>query len=377
MFRSFFNPITMKTIQQLLLMFLISMGIFISCSKEKEPVTPTPIPTPTPTSPTPYNIIVPAIFAQTLPPPFVPTDNPMTVEGVELGRKLFFDPILSGDGTQSCASCHAPANAFVDTNQFSTGIDGLQGNRNAMPIFNMAWNYGNKYFWDGRAIGIEGQAFEPVTNPIEMHNTWPSAVASLQSHPTYPNLLQAAFGTSTIDSVLVVKAIAQFERTLISGNSKFDRYLLGLEALTPQEATGFNLFMDQQGGDCFHCHGSAGNPLWTDNEFHNNGLDATFTDLGLGAVTGNPADNGKFKTPSLRNLVFTPPYMHDGRFETLDEVLDFYSTGVQMSATIDPMMEHAANGGAQLTPSEKAALKAFLLTLTDSSFINNPNFQAP
>ena len=357
--------------------FLI-LVLFYACEKDDEKVIPTPVPPPPiSSSPTPVPLNIPTIFAQTLPPPLIPSNNPQTVEGVALGRKLFYDPILSGNGTQACASCHAPANAFVDTNRFSTGIDFLQGNRNAMPIFNIAWNFTDKYFWDGRALGVEGQAFGPVVNPIEMHNTWVNAVSSLQSHPTYPSLFNAAFGTTTIDSVLVTKAIAQFERTLISANSKFDRFLLGLEALTPQEASGFNLFMDQQGGDCFHCHGSGGNPLWTDNMFHNNGLDATFTDLGLGAITSNPADNGKFKTPSLRNLVFTPPYMHDGRFQTIDEVIDHYSTGVVMSSTIDPMMEYATQGGVQLTPSEKADLKAFLLSLTDNDFVVNPAFQAP
>lgn len=190
-------------------------------------------------------------------------------------------------------------------------------------------------------------------------------------------MFQDAFGTSIIDSNLVAKAIAQFERTLISGNAKFDQFLLGQTALSPQELNGFNLFMDENGGDCFHCHGNAANPLWTDNDFHNNGLDATFTDNGLGIITGNPSDNGKFKTPSLRNLAYSAPYMHDGRFATLDEVLEHYSTGVVMSTTIDPLMQHAAFGGVQLTPSEKADLKAFLLSLSEPGFITNVSFQNP
>lgn len=328
-------------------------------------------------TPTPAQIAIPAIFSQTIPAPFIPSNNPLTVEGVELGRKLFFDPILSGDGTQSCATCHAPDLAFTDTNQFSTGIDGLQGDRNSMPIFNMAWNFSGKFFWDGRAPSIEAQAIGPVVNPIEMHNTWPAAMSDLQAHPTYPNLFLAAFGTNTIDSNLVTKAIAQFERTIVSGNSRFDKYLLGQISLTPAEIGGFNVFMTESGGDCFHCHGNSANPLWTDNMFRNNGLDATFTDLGLGAITGNSADNGKFKTPSLRNLVFTAPYMHDGRFKTIDEVLEHYSTGVKLSSTIDPDMQFAGQGGVQMTPQEKADLKAFLLALTDSSFINNPAYKAP
>ncbi|MCO6501212.1 MAG: cytochrome-c peroxidase [Vicingus serpentipes] len=336
-----------------------------------------PPPPPTNGTATPAQITIPTIFSQLLPPPLIPPNNPLTVEGIELGRRLFFDPILSGDGTQSCATCHAPDIAFTDTNQFSTGIDGLQGNRNSMPIFNVAWNFSQKFFWDGRAPNVEAQAIGPVVNPIEMHNTWPAAMASLQAHPTYPNLFLAAFGTNVIDSILVTKAIAQFERTIVSGNSRFDRYLLGQISLTPSEISGFNVFMTESGGDCFHCHGNSANPLWTDNTFRNNGLDATFTDLGLGAITGNPADNGKFKTPSLRNLVFTAPYMHDGRFATIDEVLEHYSTGVKLSSTIDPDMQFSGQGGVQMTPQEKADLKAFLLALTDSSFINNPAYKAP
>lgn len=325
----------------------------------------------------PIDLDVPQLFQQNLLPPVIPADNPQTVEGITLGRKLFFDPILSGDGTQSCASCHAPDAAFSDRRRFSVGINGIEGDRNAMPLFNLAWNWNQSFFWDGRAIGLEEQALFPVTDPIEMHNTWMNAMQSLQNHSEYPRLFEAAFGTSTIDSTLVTKAIAQFERTLISGNAKFDRFLRGEESLTPQEASGFNVFMAEEGGDCFHCHGSAANPLWTDNEFHNNGLDSFITDKGLGAITGNPADDGKFRTPSLRNLVFTAPYMHDGRFATIDEVLEHYSSNVANTVNTDPLMQFAFQNGVQMTEAEKADLKAFLLTLTDSSFITNPDFQAP
>lgn len=334
-------------------------------------------PTPTPYDPTPAPLQIPQLFAQYINPPVIPSNNPQTVEGIALGRRLFYDPILSSDSSQSCSTCHMPFDAFSDNNQFSTGVTGAIGTRNSMPIFNLAWNWNEKFFWDGRAISLEDQAFKPVTNPIEMNNTWANVVTALQNHPTYPNLFQSAFGTSTIDSVLVAKALAQFERTLISGNAKFDKYLRGETALTASELNGFNLFMDENGGDCFHCHGSAANPLWTDNDFHNNGLDSIFTDLGLGAVTGNPNDNGKFKTPSLRNLFFSAPFMHDGRFNTLDEVLDHYSEGLKNSPTIDPLMKSVAQGGVQLTPMEKADLKAFLMTLSEPEFVQNPDFQSP
>jgi cytochrome c peroxidase len=196
-------------------------------------------------------------------------------------------------------------------------------------------------------------------------------VARLNNHEQYPSLFAGAFPNEPISKELVAKAIAQFERTLISANSKFDRYLMGEATLTPNELNGLNVFMDEARGDCFHCHGSPNNPLWTNNDFHNNGLDAEFSDLGLGAVTGDPDDNGKFRSPSMRNLAFTAPYMHDGRFTTLEEVIDFYSEGLQNSPTIDPLMKKIDQGGAQLNAQDKADLKAFLLTLSDPSFIQN------
>lgn len=323
-------------------------------------------------NPTPQPLSVPALFQQFLLPPSVPSDNPQTKEGIALGKKLFYDPILSGDGTLACAGCHAPAFSFTDSAKFSIGIDGKPGTRNAMPVINLAWN-SNGFFWDGRAPQIEDQALGPVVNPVEMHTTWPAAVAKLQASSEYPPLFKKAFGTSTIDSMLVVKAIAQFERTMISGDSKFDKYLRQELVLDSIELAGFNIFMTEK-GDCFHCHGSPQNPLWTDNKYHNNGLDSVFTDYGRELATGNASDRGKFKTPTLRNLVFTAPYMHDGRFKTIDEVIDHYSSGVVWSSTIDPMMKKVSQGGALFDAGQKKALKAFLLTLTDSSFVTNPDF---
>jgi len=353
---------------------ILAIGILISCSSND----PTPIEEQEEVYiPTPKPLTVPPIFQQLLPSPYVPSNNAQTVEGVALGRKLFFDPILSGDGTQACATCHKPSNSFTDDSQFSIGIDGLEGNRNSMPLYNMAWNTNEKFFWDGRTIGLETQALEPVINLIEMHNTWPNAVGNLQNNATYPELFKKAFGTTTITKELTAKAIAQFERTLISANSPFDKYLLNEGTLTPQEINGFNIFMDEARGDCFHCHGNENSPLWTDNVFHNNGLDAIITDKGLGNITGDPNQDGWFKSPSLRNLAYTAPYMHDGRFETLDDVINHYSEGLVYSPTIDPLMKAVSTGGVHLTESDKADLKAFLLSLSDPSFINNPNFQDP
>jgi cytochrome c peroxidase len=323
----------------------------------------------------PYNLEIPILFAAKLIAPIVPANNPLTEEGVALGKKLFFDRILSGDGSQSCASCHNPKKAFTDQQQFSTGIQGESGERNAMPLFNLAWNFDERFAWDGKEFGLEEQALEPVSNPIEMHANWKKVTERIRQHPTYPNLFLQAFGTSKIDSIMITKAIAQFERTLISGNSKFDQFLRKETTLTPEEQNGFDVFMDEAKGDCFHCHGSNNNPLWTDNKFHNNGLDATFKDLGFGNVTGDPNDNGKFKSPSIRNLAFTAPYMHDGRFSTLEEVINHYSEGLKKSATIDPLMKNIDKGGVQLSTQDKADLKAFLLTLSDNDFIENPTFQ--
>jgi cytochrome c peroxidase len=320
---------------------------------------------------TPSSLDIPKLFEDNILAPVIPIDNPQTVEGIALGKKLFFDPILSINNTIACVDCHAPENAFTDSDKFSDGVDGIFGNRNSMPLFNLAWNYDEKFFWDGNTFSLEHQAFVPVTDPFEMKSNWADVESKLQQHAEYPSLFEKAFGASNIDSSLVTKAIAQFERTLISANSKFDKFLLGELNLSPEELNGFNVFMDEAKGDCFHCHGSDKNPLWTDNIFHNNGLDETFADLGLGAVTGDPADNGKFKSPSLRNLEFTAPYMHDGRFASLDDVINHYSQGLKNSSTIDPLMKKVDQGGVGLTDKDKADLKAFLLSLSDYDFINS------
>ncbi|WP_459741333.1 cytochrome-c peroxidase [Polaribacter sp. OB-PA-B3] len=345
--------------------YFFSFLLLMNCtSKEKDFYTPVA-----------YNLEIPTLFSDKLIAPIIPVDNPLTIEGVALGKKLFFDKILSKDNTQSCATCHTPSKAFTDNKQFSKGVSGNFGKRNTMPLFNLAWNFDELFTWDGKEFGLETQALEPVTNPIEMHADWINIAEKLNQNETYRNLFSQAFDSEKIDSTLVTKAIAQFERTLISGNSKFDKYLQGEATLTENETNGFNVFMDEERGDCFHCHGSNNNPLWTDNKFHNNGLDENFIDLGLGKITGDPNDNGKFKSPSIRNLAFTAPYMHDGRFTTLDEVINHYSEGLKRSSTIDPLMKKINQGGVNLTAKDKADLKAFLLTLTDNEFVNNPAFQ--
>lgn len=342
---------------------LLLLSLAISSCKDDEPKAELHVQTP-------YNLVIPDGF----PSPNTPSDNPLTEEGVELGRRLFYDPILSADFTQSCGSCHNQSLAFTDNgSQFSTGVTGAVGNRNAQPIINLAFNL--HFFWDGRESSLESQILEPVPNPIEMHLPWVIADQRLNANTTYKDLFRKAFNIDNIDSTYVTKAIAQFMRTLVSANSKLDKRLRNEVALTPSETNGFVIFNTEK-GDCFHCHNIDAGRLISDNQFHNNGLDAEFADLGRGAVTGNPADNGKFLTPTLRNIELTAPYMHDGRFATLEEVVEHYNSGGVPSATIDPLMKHVGSG-LDLTAQEKADLVAFLKTMTDEDFINNPDFSAP
>ncbi|MEE2700401.1 MAG: cytochrome c peroxidase [Bacteroidota bacterium] len=313
---------------------------------------------------TPYTILIPEGF----PDMDIPDNNPMTVEGVELGKKLFHDPILSRDGSQSCASCHLQASSFSDPNRFSTGIDGVQGSRNASAIINLGWM--NSFNWDGSASTLEEQGFEPVINPIEMNNTWHNVENTLNADATYKELFRKAFNIQKIDSTHVVMAIAQFERTLISANSRYDKYLRQELQLTPSELNGFVIF-NTETGDCFHCHGPH---KFMDNSFHNNALDIEpFLDIGLAKVTGVHSDNGKFKTPTLRNIEFSAPYMHDGRFATLEEVVEHYNSGGHFSSTVDPLMKKLGVG-LQLTNQQKQDLITFLKALSDTEFINNPDF---
>lgn len=302
-----------------------------------------------------------------------PVDNALTVEGIALGRMLFYEKMLSDNMTMSCATCHKQENAFDDPRPFSEGTNGVFGDRNAMAIINLGWD--KHFFWDGRRSSLEGQAHDPVTNPIEMANTWPEVVKRLQNSGKYPDLFFKAFGTKTIDSNLVTKAIAQFERTLVSFNSRFDKYFYQGDsaALTQPEINGLLLFTGK--AMCNHCHVT--NTLFTDREIRNNGLDDDPADGGLMKFTANAADRGKFKVPTLRNIAVTGPYMHDSRFNTLEEVVDFYSSNVkQGSPNLDEHMPDFGTG-INLSSQEKAELVAFLKALTDQDFLTNENFSDP
>ena len=323
---------------------------------------------------TPYSLFYPSDVFPTM---LIPEDNLLTQEGVSLGKKLFFDPILSSNNAISCASCHIQANSFSDPNQYSIGVNGDFGFRNAFSLVNIGWN--SSFNWDGSASSLENQVFEPVTNPIEMANNWAQVENDLNASSEYRNLFKQAFNIDCIDSTHVAKAIAQFERTLISYNSRYDKWTKGEVMFTNEELDGLNIFTTER-GDCFHCHG---NINFMDNSFHNNALDENFTDLGLYEVTGNELDKGLFKTPTLRNVEFSAPYMHDGRFNTLEEVIDHYNSGGVYSPTVDPLMKYVnanpygipGQTGLLLTQQEKNNLKAFLLTLSDENFIQNSNFQ--
>lgn len=311
----------------------------------------------------------------------LPATNPVTVEGVALGRFLFYDPILSRDSNLSCAGCHRQEAAFSDgPNIFSKGADNTLLSRNTLPLFNLAWY--PVLFWDGKAVSIEEQVFHPVRAHNEMNLKWDIATERINKSRFYRSAFKVAFGNRPIDSSLIAKAIAQFERTLLSYRSKYDRVIAGKDYFTKEEFEGFELMNDMTRGDCLHCHSTDENPLGTTLGFSNNGLDTItnpvdYKDKGRGAITGKAYDNGKFKIPSLRNAALTAPYMHDGRFATLEEVLDFYSEGVKPSANIDSKMEFAHQNGAHLSAEEKRKMMAFLLTLTDSAFVSDPAFSNP
>ncbi|MEQ2008997.1 MAG: MbnP family protein [Limisphaerales bacterium] len=337
---------------------------------------------------TPYRFTYAAHF----PKPALPLDNSLTEEGVALGRRLFNDPLLSRGEKQSCASCHQMDGGTVDAGKaFSLGVDGLAGKRNAMPLYNLAWK--SEFFWDGRAKSLRQQALMPIQDELEMHETLPKVVEKLKAaRPNaergtrnaeksqslltsaatgYAPMFTRAFGTPDITPERVGLALEQFLLTITSFDSKFDRVVRGEANFTAEEQRGFELFhtehdpqRGQFGADCFHCHGG---PLFQNVAFANNGLDREPKDLGRFLVTGREGDKGKFSVPSLRNVELTAPYMHDGRFERLDQAVFHYVRGVQRSETLDPNLAKHSPGGVRIPPQDLHALVAFLRTLTDES----------
>jgi cytochrome c peroxidase len=312
---------------------------------------------------TPLAFVVPAGFSQ----PELPADNPLTEEGVELGRRLFGDRRLSARNTQSCATCHRAEQAFSDERALSIGADGKTGTRNSMPLFNLAWS--PSYAWDGSKPRLRDQALAALTSAVEMHGEPKVVEAKLGRDPRVRADFAAAFGTPEVTVERIGRALEQFMLTLIAADSKFDRALRGEAELSAEEKKGFELFSTEydpargkRGADCFHCHGGT---LFTDFGFRDNGLGATHGDAARSAVTGRATDAGKFKTPSLRNVALTAPYMHDGRIGTLEDVVAHYDHGVSRTATLDPNLAKHPDAGLQLTTEEQRALVAFLRTLTE------------
>jgi cytochrome c peroxidase len=376
----FINKLNMKKVKYLSLLVVI-ISIFSSCRKDEQ------VPAPSDNNgPTPYSIVIPKYFPTEL---NIPANNPMTVEGIKLGRYLFYDGRLCGkvDTLMSCGTCHKQQYAFENGVGYAYGVTGIKTPHVMLPYINLVFN-SSGYLWNGKVEhnnpayntpttyggNLEDVVWMGVVAPHEMHSDTNKAKTAIQNISIYPPMFKAAFGSETVTFKNIAKAVAQFIRTLISSDSKFDKYMRGEESLTASEMNGYVIFNTEK-GDCFHCHGTI---LFTSNQFFNNAKDTVFNDArDRYAVTLDPADHGAYKATTLRNIELTGPYMHDGRFTTLDQVIDFYSEGLIWSPYVSPLMKKVNDGGAQLTPSEKADLKAFLLTLTDNTFITNPDFAKP
>jgi len=328
----------------------------------------------------PYQLVYPANFGNRI---NVPDDSPTTQQGVYLGRALFYETRLSANNTLSCGSCHKQELAFTDGLAFSKGVDEVATPRNSMSLANLLWT--RRFFWDGRAGSLEEQAGIPLTNPHEMGQELTVSAKKLSATNLYPPLFKQVYGDESITGERIVKAIAQFERTLISANSRYDQYLRNAYTPTADELKGMALFNQSpnpekgiRGANCSHCHGGTKNYMEL---FHNNGLDSIPKDEGIAALTGLASDRGRFKVPTLRNIALTGPYMHDGRFKTLKEVVDHYSDHIIASASLSTFLRgesNEVNGKAlKLTTQEKKQLIAFLNMLTDSSFITDRRFADP
>jgi cytochrome c peroxidase len=322
----------------------------------------------------------------------VPADNPLTEESVALGRRLFYDPRLSGSNAVSCATCHQQRLAFTDGRKTSVGASGKPLAFNSMSLANLMWGP-PRFFWNGRAATLEEQALVPIRHADEMAQDLDGLLAELAADDRYRELFGAAYGE--ISAVTIARALASFQRTLVSANSRYDRFLRGEITLEPQEEWGRKLFMAHpdvkvslRGGNCIDCHSqflTAGFSTRFDG-FANNGLDdEAHLQPGLQELTGDAAHRGLFKVPTLRNIALTAPYMHDGRFATLEEVLRHYNDGIRPSSTLSPLIAEASNRGAEpatrlsleLSHEEQAAIIAFLHTLTDRDFVSADRFSDP
>lgn len=350
----------------------ISAFVFKSCKKDDSIDSNTK-------EPTPFVFPTTASF----PPLSIPVDNPLTNEGVELGRMLFYDPIMSLDNTIACASCHAQNKGFTDGFKVSKGIRGQILTRNSMPLFNLMWH--KRFFWDGRVTSLREQVLLPIQAHNEMDINLYDLVLKLEVNPEYNKRFEKAFPGKKLTPELISKALEQFLITIVSFDAPIDR-LRGrtdtLNVINESALRGLHLFfspVENGGADCFHCHSNI--PFFGNisilGSMANNGLDRIFADKGFGNVTGFDTDNGRFKIPSLRNVELTAPYMHDGRFDNLEEVLDHYSTGIKLdSPNLDPNIQVHSNQ-LNLSTQEKEDIIEFLKTLTDNTFVTNPAYASP
>ena len=350
----------------------------------------TPDPVAEPDEPVVYDPTPYVLEIGHFPPPVLPEDNPMTEAGVQLGRMLFHEKKLSGDNTQACADCHLQSHNFSDMAVFSTGIAGEEGHRHSMVLSNLAWHvhhsgsHGHGFFWDGRAATLREQVLQPIEDALEMDESLEDVMVKLGSDQAYVDQFKRAFDAEEVNADLIARALEQFLFSMVSNQSRYDRWLLGEVQLTESEERGRVLFFDEfdpfnpetSGADCAHCHSGLD---FSNHQFGNNGLDADadMEDIGYMGVTGDEMDLGKFKTPSLRNVMVSAPYMHDGRFADIDAVLDHYDHGAVSSTSLDPMMQYNVDYGLGLTEQDRADLIAFLHALTDVAFLENPAFSNP
>lgn len=323
--------------------FFALLLVLISCNKNNEKIEA-------------MNISYPDYFPS---PVYAVSSNQFTFERFNLGKKLFFEKRFSSDNSISCGSCHSQTHAFADHNiPFSFGVGGAVGTRNSPSIVNLAWS--PSFMWDGGVNHLEVFPIAPITNHLEMNESIAGVLEKLNADETYRQLFKKAYGNEQITDQAMLKAMAVYMYSIVSYNSKYDQYRKGETTLTSNETQGMQLFQQK----CASCHTE---PLFTNYSYQNNGLDSVFSDLGRALITQNASDEGKFKVPTLRNIELTYPYMHDGRFWTLQQVLNHYSSGVKQSSTLAPSL----SGGIPLTSEEKALIIDFLETLTDYDLLGN------
>jgi cytochrome c peroxidase len=330
---------------------IIVLFIIVACNKEVVDDTPQ------------YQPFLPSNFPT---PTYDLTTNPITKEGFELGRSLFYDPIFSLDSTISCGNCHQQTAGFTQHgHDISHGIKDRLGTRNALPVMNMLWN--KSFFWDGGVHNLDFVPINAITSRLEMEETLDGVATKLQRHKTYPARFKTVFNSEDITGTKMLKALSQFMLMCVSANSKYDKWVRNEGAtLTTDEQAGLTIVKTK----CGNCHNT---DLFTDHSFRNNGLEET-NDKGRYTASLVASDKNKFRVPTLRNLTYTVPYMHDGRFQTIDAVLTHYTEGVRNSATLDPVLNQNGKLGIALTDTEKGQIKAFLKTLDDETFIRDKRF---